>query len=226
MLTLLTATGGRPAAFALLEKMMLAQTYAGPVKWIVVDDVFPAQPVTFNREGWELCILSPGPLWKPGDNTQARNLLAGLAHVSADAKLVIVEDDDHYKADWLEVVDKWLDRAELVGECEARYYNVATKQGRQLSNRHHASLCSTAMRGDAIKAFRDVCRTGAKFIDIELWRKTRSRMLFTGNRVTGIKGMPGRGGIGMGHKRDFRGQHDPDGKLLRSWIGANAEWYL
>lgn len=226
MLTLLTATGGRPAAFALLEKMMLAQTYAGPVRWIIVDDVHPAQPITFERDGWELVVIYPDPLWKPGENTQARNLLAGLAVVPADAKLVIVEDDDHYKPDWLDVVDKWLERAELVGECEARYYNVATKQGRQLSNRNHASLCSTAMRGGAIKTFRTVCKTAIKFIDIELWRQTRSRMLFTGSRVTGIKGMPGRGGIGMGHKRDFMGRQDPNGELLRSWIGANAEWYL
>lgn len=226
MLTLLTATGGRPAAFALLEKMMLAQTYAGPVRWIIVDDVHPAQPIAFEREGWELEVIYPDPLWKPGDNTQARNLLAGLAVVPADAKLVVVEDDDFYSPDWLETVDKWLEQAELVGECEARYYNVATKQGRQLHNRNHASLCSTAMRGNAIKTFRAICKTALKFIDIELWRQTRSRMLFTGSRVTGIKGMPGRGGIGMGHKRDFRGQHDPDGKLLRSWIGANAEWYL
>lgn len=226
MLTLLTATGGRPSAFALLEKMMLAQTYAGPVRWIIVDDVHPAQPITFEREGWELDVIYPDPLWKPGDNTQARNLLAGLEVVPADAKLVVVEDDDFYSPDWLETVDKWLERAELVGECEARYYNVATKQGRKLHNRNHASLCSTAMRGNAIKTFRAVCKTAVKFIDIELWRQTRSRMLFTGSRVTGIKGMPGRGGIGMGHKRDFRGQHDPDGKLLRAWIGANAGWYL
>jgi endogenous inhibitor of DNA gyrase (YacG/DUF329 family) len=113
-----------------------------------------------------------------------------------------------------------------VGECRARYYNVATRRGQQLHNNQHASLCSTAMRGMAIETFRWACEQRTKFIDLELWRKGRSRYLFGGGRVCGIKGMPGRGGIGMGHAADFSGTHDPDGRILREWIGDDAELYL
>jgi hypothetical protein len=42
----------------------------------------------------------------------------------------------------------------------------------------------------------------------------------------GIKGMPGRGGLGRGHKLDAYRNDDPDGKLLREWIGPDAEVYL
>ena len=35
-----------------------------------------------------------------------------------------------------------------------------------------------------------------------------------------------RGGIGMGHRDDFRGTDDPSGALLREWVGADAEAYL
>lgn len=47
-----------------------------------------------------------------------------------------------------------------------------------------------------------------------------------GGWVVGIKGLPGRGGIGMGHRDNFRGTDDPCGALLREWIGEDAEAYL
>jgi hypothetical protein len=226
VLTLLTATGARPEAWAICERLMARQDYAGPVHWIIVDDGPEAQPVTFEHEGWTLQVIRPAPLWQPGQNTQSRNLLAGLRAVGADARLVIIEDDDWYAPSWLRTVDAALANAELVGEHRARYYNLPMRRARQLSNTQHASLCSTAMRGAAIETFRWACNRHAKFIDLELWRKHRSRYLFGGNRVCGIKGLPGRDGIGMGHSKDFAGTHDPDGRILREWIGDDADMYL
>lgn len=225
MLTLLTATGVRPEAWAICERLMLRQDYAGPVRWIVVDDGAEPQPVTFSRPGWDMEIVRPLPFWRPGQNTQARNLLAGLARVPADARVVVIEDDDWYRTDWLSTCDAMLAKAELVGECRARYYNLPLRRGRQLSNGAHASLCSTALRGSALGRLRWVCERSPKFIDLELWKRHASRHLFAGGRVVGIKGLPGRGGIGMGHRDDFRGTHDPDGSLLRQWVGTDAELY-
>jgi hypothetical protein len=225
MLTLLTATGCRPKAWAICEKLMLAQNYDGAVRWVIVDDGEEMQPVTFQRDNWTLDIVRPQHRWKEGMNTQAANLLAGLEVISNDARLVILEDDDNYAPDWLKVVDKHLDNAELVGEILARYYNIATKTGRQLNNTQHASLCATAMRGDAIEAFRKVCIPNTKFIDINLWKNHKNKLLFTGNRVVGIKGFEGRAGIGMGHKPDFNGIKDKDGSLLKEWIGESIKHY-
>lgn len=225
MLTLLTATGARPAAWALCERWMARQDYTGPVRWIIVDDGVEPQPVTFRREGWQLILVRPSPHWAPGQNTQARNLLKGLAAVDRKDSLAIIEDDDWYAPDWLTTVDRALSRAELVGEHRARYYNVQQRQGRQLNNTGHASLCSTAMRGGALVAFAEACKARPKFIDLELWRRPHRRHLFDGHRVVGIKGLPGRGGIGMGHDESFSGQADHDGALLRSWVGGDAEVY-
>jgi len=225
MLTLLTATGARPAAWALCERWMARQDYAGPVRWIIVDDGPEPQPVTFRREGWQLVLVRPSPHWAPGQNTQARNLLKGLAAVDPADCLVIIEDDDWYAPDWLTTVAAELQHAELVGEHRARYYNVQQRRGRQLVNTGHASLCSTAMRGSALRDFADACRSRPKFIDLELWRRPRGR-LFGGHRVVGIKGLPGRGGIGMGHDAGFKGEPDPTGALLRDWIGEDSEVYL
>jgi hypothetical protein len=195
------------------------------VRWIVVDDGPQPQRITVHRAGWDIVMIRPAPLWQPGDNTQARNLLAGLRACDRDTRLVIIEDDDHYAPTWLETCERELEHAELVGECRARYYNIATKTGRQLGNTTHASLCSTAMRGSALAAFRAVCQPAAKFIDVHLWRQHPSRNLFVGGGVTGIKGLPGRGGIGMGHRKEFAGTRDPDHSLLRRWIGDDAEFY-
>lgn len=226
MLTLLTATGARPAAWALCERWMARQDYTGPVRWIIVDDGPEPQPVTFRRDGWQLVLVRPSPHWAPGQNTQARNLLKGLGAVDPADSLVIIEDDDWYAPDWLSTVAAELQHAELVGEHRARYYNVQQRCGRQLVNTGHASLCSTAMRGSALRDFSDACRARPKFIDLELWRRARGRRLFGGHRVVGIKGLPGRGGIGMGHEPEFRGEADASGALLRDWIGEDAEVYL
>lgn len=226
MLTLLTATGARPDAWAICERLMAAQNFAGPVRWVVVDDGPVAQPVVFQRPGWSVEVLRPAPAWEPGQNTQARNLLAGLAVINDDAHVAVVEDDDWYAPDWLSTIAKAFWHGEIVGESRARYYNVPLRLGRQLSNANHASLCSTAVRGRALRELREACRRAPKFIDLDLWGRCRSRHLFDGHRVVGIKGLPGRGGIGMGHREDFKGQADPAGALLREWVGDDARIYL
>lgn len=226
MMQLLTATGCRPQAWSLCERWMKAQTYRGPVRWVIVDDGEEPQPITFERDGWELEVIRPQPFWQPGQNTQARNLLAGLARIDRAGVLVVIEDDDHYSPEWLSIVEKRMKLAELVGEIPSRYFNVATMRGKECGNVHHSSLCSTAMRGAAIDRFAEVCVSSPKFIDLQLWKHHPSRRVFGGTSVTGIKGMPGRAGIGMGHRPHF-GINDPGARQLRNWVGrADAEVYL
>lgn len=227
MLTLLTATGCRPQAWAICEKLMLAQDYTGPVRWVIVDDGETAQPITFVREGWTLVVVRPAVKWQPGMNTQCSNLLEGLDFIEPTERLVVIEDDDLYLPSYLTAIDKWLDTHDLVGESFARYYNFRTRHYRHLRNEQHASLCSTAMKGDAIKQFRADCRVGSKFIDLDLWRKFAGRKALRRTQmVIGIKGLPGREGIGMGHRPDFKGQIDRDGSILRQWAGELAQLYL
>ena len=226
MLTILTATGARPEAWSICQRLMERQTYQGPVHWIIVDDGEVQQTIDFDRKGWIISMIRPMPLWKQGDNTQARNLKEGLRHVMPEDKLVIIEDDDSYHPQWLERVDQWLDRHDLVGESHARYYNIRTKRARQLRNDKHASLCCTAMKGKAIEAFSKELKPSVQFIDISLWKNFEgSKALYPTQMVTGIKGLPGRGGIGMGHKLDFQGQIDDTGSILRQWTGTNADLY-
>lgn len=228
-LQLLTATGCRPAAWALCERWMARQTYAGAVRWVIVDDGVEPQPVTFGRPGWDVIIIRPSPRWEPGQNTQASNLIAGLTAVTGADPLIVIEDDDWYAPDYLEwVADQFAThRVHMVGESFARYYHVGRAVGRQLDNRRHASLCSTATCGPGTAVFRRVVGRRKKFIDLELWRSFQGlRRLVRGARVCGIKGMPGRDGIGAGHSDSFHGRADPHGDLLREWVCGDAEAYL
>jgi hypothetical protein len=226
MLTLLTTTGERPIAWKLCQHYMRRQTYQGPVRWIIVDDGNEPQPIEFERDGWVLDVIRPQPFWSRGRNTQSRNLLAGLDAVGAKETLVFIEDDDWYGENWLRVVDSMRDTAELIGEKRAFYYNVAKRRYQQLNNDSHASLCSTAISGSAIPRFKKICETNPRFCDIVLWRLHPSKQLFDGGNVVGMKGLPGRGGIGMGHdaQRGFR--PDPSLEILRNKIGSDADFYL
>lgn len=221
-LTLLTATGERQRAWDLCQHWMSLQDYDGRVRWVIVDDGEQPQITTFQRKNWALEFVRPMPKWQLGQNTQARNLRAGLEMIGPTECVVIIEDDDFYHHDWLSKCSLALRQAQLVGEMRARYYNLATLQARQLENKRHASLCSTAMRGSALQTFRSVVQTAYKFIDLELWQRANDRALFTGHSVVGLKGLPGRAGIGMGHQPMSNAEMDHDLSILRDWVGDEA----
>lgn len=223
MLHLLTATGARPEAWAICERLMAAQDYPGPVTWIIVDDGPEPQPLTFERPGWEIVVIRPGPLWREGQNTQARNLLVGLQCIGDDARVAIAEDDDWYAPGYLSAVSEWLDSADLVGESVTRYFHVPNRVAHENTPVKYACLFSTAVKGEALQALRSVCEQPVEFIDIELWRYFRgSRALHTTHYCVGIKGLPGRRGITRAHT--LTGRANP--ARLREWIGTDADLYL
>jgi len=194
MLSILTATGARPEAFDRCQQYMAAQDYTGPVRWVIVDDGPESQDIDFKRANWRIVIVRPEPFWQPGQNTQARNLLAGLEYCTD--QIVIVEDDDEYAPWWLSQCAEWLALNDLVGEAPTLYRHVNGKE-RMMTNKT-PSLCQTAMRGAAVQRFRDVLTTGDKLIDARLW-KSGGKVYPYQRGVIGIKGLPGRPGVGIGH---------------------------
>lgn len=206
---------------------MMAQQFDEAVRWVIVDDGRVRQPVSFCREGWTLEVIRPAHRWKEGANTQAANLLAGLAVIDCSESVVIIEDDDAYLPAHLSTMAWALTDCSLVGQRVSLYYNVATRRERSLPGSVHASLGASAMQGEALALLRSVCNNHGTRIDLELWRqfKGKKQLLETSTAV-GIKGLPGRGGIGCGHRKEF-GFSDPSGGVLADWIGADlAAAYL
>ena len=216
----LTPTGNRSEGLALLGEYLEAQTYQGPGKWIIVDDCDPASYIPPTR--FETEIIRPDWRWRNGQNTQADCLLAGLERIPGDAVVFVLEDDDAYLPEYVATMLAALESSDLVGESSARYYNVRTGRFKEMPTPRHSSLASTALRGT--EALRNACKGRPKFIDIGLWHQFRGRKaLLDTHNVVGIKGLPGRQGIGVGHRATFG---DPDtAGVLRQWAGAYADNY-
>src|SRR5687767_12331328 len=99
--SLLTATRGRPEAFRLCERWAERQTFAGHIQWIVVDD---GQRPTMCTMGQQYVRREPS---LSRGCTLADNLLAAIPLIESD-KIVFIEDDDWYAADYVEIVSRHL----------------------------------------------------------------------------------------------------------------------
>ena len=219
MIYLLTPTGNRYKAMRLLTGYMQAQTYSGDVTWIIVDDCDPPTPKPDSKYSVEM--IRPAWRWS-GASTQAKSILAGLDRIPSDSVVLMIEDDDCYLPTYIETMVKALESADLVGEAGSYYYNVRTGRYRAMKSTNHSSLASTAIRGT--EALRAICEGHNRMIDVELWRTfTGKKALIDEHNVIGIKGLPGRSGIGVGHRQHFGAQDD--GTVLKQWLGDYADNY-
>lgn len=226
MITLITPTGGRPAAFALCERWMSAQRCPSLLQWIVVDDCDPPTVRSYGQD-----FVRPEPLWRPGDNTQARNLLAAIPHIKGD-RVLIIEDDDYYSPHYIERMLKALEDSPIVGEIPSYYYNLKERSWRHNNNWINASLCQTAFRAEMLPAFEEACRTGERFIDLRFWEwamKNNAGGLIQEEMplCVGMKGLPGRPGIGCGHTpNEYWPKDDERFSMLYRLCGADAGVYI
>jgi len=220
LVTLITCTGARHKAFALCESYVKRQTYKGPLQWIVVDD-YQKEPTkcTMGQE------YVPGPLqWKDGINTQRPNMDVGLARAKGDF-IFVFEDDDWYAPTYIETMLWLLEKYPVVGEGNNKYYNIKTQSFKEWNNFKHASLCSTALRKSHQELLYKAIHSGELFMDINFWLRCRHQnvpavIFMNVNLGVGMKGLPGRHGIGAGHDPATQGfSPDKDWQQLESWIG-------
>lgn len=238
MIALITPTGGRSKQIELCSKFMRHQDYEGKVLWVIVDDV---DPITTNsislafRENWEVQKIYPTPKWRMnGKSTQARNLLVGLGVVEKYEveAIFIIEDDDYYSPQYLSSMMEKLKGYDIVGQTCTIYYNPIYRGWMRNGNKRHASLFQVAFTPNVIPLFRRSCLTPRAFIDIAFFRLASSMggykiNLFDGKDLAiGIKGLPGRTGIGMGHRAEIRMARDPEFEKLKEFIGDDYIYYL
>lgn len=233
MIGLITPTGGRKRQIQMLSVFMSNQDYKGKVLWVVVDDVCPISCNFINEKNfkpeWQIVKVFPSPIWKEGQNTQARNLLAGIAEVEKHnlEAIFIIEDDDYYPPNYLSEMLKHLEGFDLAGETGSIYYNIKQKGWWVCKNVKHASLFQIVMKPNVLPILRTICRKCVKLIDIKLCQEVTNKNLFKAKPIAvGIKGLPGRAGIGIGHSD--RKQFNPDfgGKKLKELIGKDSGYYI
>jgi len=159
------------------------------------------------------------------------NLDAAFRHVRGDA-VVVCEDDDWYSRDYLMRYSTLLLSHDLVGQAGAVYYNLMSGRYWPCNNRRHASLCQTAMRSTHIpyvlESIAFLRGRRKAYLDLHLWRNlpANSPKLLRGNLLSvGMKGFPGKKGIGVGHQDD-RGTLDVKHMMLRKLVENDADTYI
>lgn len=229
-IVLITPTGGRPEAFVMCQQMIQTQTVS-PYRWIIIDDSPNAldRPTTVIGE-----VMCADKKWAPGHNTQRENLnqaFETIGEPSPDRLIFFIEDDDYYNSKYLEVMSGYLAHINFVGISDSRYYNLMIPGYKYMRNFSHSSLANTGFRDT--ERNRDLVmqaiNSGHYYIDIELWKQVHSRRITNvlvshTNLSIGIKGLPGRRGLGAGHSREGYFL-DEDLSVLENWLDGDAFMY-
>ena len=198
-ITVLTPTCDRPVAFALCERWMRAQTRQ-PDEWIVAD-------------GGRTPVIRR---WDSGTST--RRALPGALNFTGNLR-ARARRGDRRRAGGRR--GRRLDTARSISRSSRRNSCVpasrlrATRRsgittcrrgGGGRSQNTGASLCQTGLRRDGFpwlqRAIEEATRAGRYGVDFALWQQAppaRSR-LSGRDTVVGIKGLPGRPGLGIGHR--------------------------
>jgi glycosyltransferase involved in cell wall biosynthesis len=237
--TLITITGDRPESFALCAGFVSRWRLETPLRWIVVDD----GKDRLYHENWinddQYFIRREPKRFESPQESFISNLETALEYITGDPDeaILFIEDDDYYHPDYLRVMLNELQQSEIVGINDARYYNLESRQFRLLPSKTHASLSATAIRGSRARSSLyssiDKCKRERSIsVDLRLWDNVRalrisSKLLSPHSLQVGIKGMPGRKGLGIGHRPPSNWEVDStDFRQLQDWIGKDFALYL
>lgn len=228
MITAITPTGDRPLAFALLQKWVENQTKKID-QWIVVDDGKGVMGLLHLPQDRVITYVRREP--QPGEppHTLLLNLKAALPHILGD-KIIILEDDEYYAPAYAEGMAAAMDAFEVVGLGLSKYYHLPTGCYGVPGTRRHASLAQTAFRSSFLSEFAQLL-VGDPYLDMRLWRQAGKRgHVFVDDDAPiylGIKGLPGRPGIGAGHNPRIYRTRDHSGRpQLAAWVPKDYQVYM
>lgn len=220
VITVITPTADRPAAWPLIERWMANQTIQ-PGQWIVADDGEEPAPLTMGQTHIRR------PRKEVGGASLAKNILAAIPHVQGQI-VVICEDDDYLKPNHIEVSTRMADSFGAAGCIWLNYYNLKFQAWRRIRNTC-AALCNTAFHVEHLEKLADAAEESLYrkiyHVDRLFWQRVSREGLHEIETVVGIKGIPGMPGIGIGHKTSGHWNPDRDGSKLREWIGEDADLY-
>ena len=224
-ISVITPTADQPRGIELLEGYMSRQTVQ-PDEWIVADDGNVPARLTMGQ------LHLVRPRMQEGGRSLASNMLAALDRVTGDV-VVVFEHDDWYASDHIETSLLGLRQARATGSKWQRYYNVEHRCWIMMQNIGSA-LCNTAFRTDLAPAMRVAAEraleAGTYGLDRLFWDSLSGadKCITETETVVGIKGLPGRPGLGLGHRPNASRQwtFDPDAEKLREWVGNDASSYF
>lgn len=229
-LTLITPTGDRPLAFALCQNWMRKQTLQ-PDQWIVVDDgkipMKPYVPMQYIRRK---------PKSDDPKHTMLLNFKAAMPLVKGE-KIIFIEDDEYYAPEYIATMAHGLNQYEIIGIGNSKYYHLNSGKYYRHGNVSRASLAQTAFRQSFLAEFNELLNSGDTYLDIRMWKKLEFSERgfifvknFNDNLYVGIKGLPGRPGIGIGHDTDHSMYkvypRDSSREILKQWTWKDHDIYM
>ncbi len=221
-ISVITPTCDRPVGIRLLERFMARQTRQ-PDEWIVGDGGQTKAPCTSGQRH----IWAPQPA---GNLNFTTNLLTAVQAATGDI-IVIAEDDDWMSPLHIETLVGQLQAPGILaaGDDLQQYYHVGKRVWRTFNNRG-ASLCQTAISRELVYTFVEIierCGAGTYGVDGTFWKTIPDefKSLVRSQTVIGIKGLPGRQGLGIGHRPGGGWTSDPGMDKLRSWVGDDCDLY-
>ena len=223
-ITAITLTGDRKEAFQLCTRWMSNQTVK-PDQWIVVDD--GKEPLEIP-ENIEMDYLRRVPSNKDPQHTMVMNLQLALNGVESE-KILIMEDDEYYAPNYIEEMSRKLYEYELVGIGHSKYYHLPSGGFIVHKNMDHASFAQTGFRSTLLSELNKIME-GDQFLDIRLWKEValhKNSHIFvdTDPLYLGMKGLPGRKGIGVGHVEKIYKNFDKDRSFLKSITNEDFKHY-
>jgi len=230
MIDIITPSGDRPLQFSLCVEWMKRQTFTDLVHWIVVDDSVEHYSIPKMPDNWTVTHIKKEKDPNIKNSTQAINIMCAIDHLKYD-NIVMVEDDDYYSPEWLEVCYNSLKTHSLIGRDNIIFYNMYTKSywDKSYKGFDTNAMAQTALRSSLIPNLKNACLldmdpTG--MVDHNLWKsvdKNDKILLERGpvEYVVGIKGLPGRAGMSNKHKQMLINS-DNNFQALKSIIGIDA----
>lgn len=221
-ITIITPTGNRQTAISRCEYYMSRQTVQ-PDQWVISDDGDNTTNYTLPYQE-----VYTRPFHPDKAKSFTGNLLNCLSHIKYN-KILVIEDDDWYHPTYIEKMMRRLSSCDLAGQPNTIYYNVAKQLWRQNQNTNRASLCETVFRSKLLPTIEKLCQQRkSAFVDSRIWNLEVRKRLFSDERLCiGLKGMPGRKGIGVGHRPGPSYKKDPNWHKLIDLIGPeDADYYI
>lgn len=236
-ITVITPTGDRPVPFSLCRRWMSLQTLK-PDQWIIIDDGKTPMFIPDLQPYEQYVRRQPRP--DDPKHTLVVNIATALPLIKGDV-VFFCEDDEYYEKDYLREMVGRFDGNEVLGIGWAKYYHLPTGGYIEHKNMEHSSLAQTAFKMSSIGLVKKCVDRGMEkeWLDCQIWdevKKSKSgaspikALIFKDDRkplYVGMKGLPGRFGIGVGHKASTYPFHDPaDRPILKRWVREHHQVYL
>jgi glycosyltransferase involved in cell wall biosynthesis len=226
--TLITPTGDRPVAFQICEHWMRRQTFRelGDIQWIVVEDGEEETPCSMGQTHLQCPSNYSGQ-----PRSLAQNILGAISYVEGDY-VIIIEDDDWYHPKHVENLVNRLSRgAKITGNGLQQYYNLEHLVWKTFKN-IGSCFCQVGFHRELLplleKAATECFQRNAKGLDRTFWElvpKHQWDVFLKPQHTVGMKGLPGRKGLGVGHRPDTSWTRDPKCEILYDWIGDDIQVY-